>query len=296
MSPSSWHLLPPDLIEHQLSQIDLLTAMYPSEDEVTLNPGSESLLERLRFSIESGSALDVSGSAVEVGLVLRLSIPEGEKELHLDITVPFSRPSDEPQEEAPRIRIRARQPAWMTRTASSSLNASIPEDDLFSAVDFIRDSASQHLQSSPTSQSEPTQADADEEGPLVRVWFYFPSISTRSKRDDFITHAPGYNLTGFLYAGKPGLLCLEGVSEKIDAYMRFIKTESWGDIPAHHKKVSERHRETEGVSRVFGEMSEVTDSVGGERRGQRANRGDMKAVEAWLVERGLGDAFAKVLM
>ncbi|KAF6827075.1 hypothetical protein CMUS01_09164 [Colletotrichum musicola] len=295
MSPSSWHLLPPDLIEHQLSQIDLLTAMYPSEDEVTLNPGSESLLERLRGFVESGTALDVSGSAPEVGLVLRLSISEGEKELHLDITVPFSHTSDEMQGEAPRIRIRARQPSWMTRTASSSLNASIPEDDVFSAVDFIRDAASQHLQTSPTSQSETAQADA-EEGPLVRVWFYFPSISTRSKRDDFVTHAPGYNLTGFLYAGKPGLLCVEGVSERIDAYMRFIKTESWGDIPAHHKKVSERHRETEGVGRVFEEMTEVTDSVGGERRGQRANRGDMKAVEAWLVERGLGDAFAKVLM
>ncbi|KAF6806419.1 hypothetical protein CSOJ01_08839 [Colletotrichum sojae] len=297
MSPSSWHLLPPDLIEHQLSQIDLLTAMYPSEDEVTLNSGSESLLERMRALVNGGGAEMPVASAPEVGLVLRLSIPEGGKELHLDITVPFSRPSEkEAQDEAPRIRIRARQPAWMTRTASTSLNASIPEDDLFSAVDFLRDAASQHLQSSPTpSSSELTQENA-EEGPLVRVWFYFPSISTRSKRDDFVTHAPSYRLTGFLYAGKPGLLCVEGVSEKIDAYMRFIKTESWGDIPAHHKKVSERHRETEGVVRVFGEMSEVTDSVGGERRGQRANRGDMKAVEAWLVERGLGDAFAKVLM
>ncbi|CCF32536.1 hypothetical protein CH063_04912 [Colletotrichum higginsianum] len=48
--------------------------------------------------------------------------------------------------------------------------------------------------------------------------------------------------------------------------MRFIKTESWGDIPAHHKKVSERHRETGVASRVFADMSEITDSVG-ERRG-----------------------------
>jgi hypothetical protein len=76
--------------------------------------------------------------------------------------------------------------------------------------------------------------------------------------------------------------------------MKFIKTESWGDIPAHHKKVSERHRE-ECEKRVFPDMTEITDTVG-ERRGQRANRGDMKAIEEWLVERGLGDAFTKVLM
>jgi hypothetical protein len=42
-------------------------------------------------------------------------------------------------------------------------------------------------------------------------------------------------------------------------------------------------------------MMEITDLVG-ERRGQRANRGDMKAMEEWLVERGLGEAFGKVLM
>lgn len=76
--------------------------------------------------------------------------------------------------------------------------------------------------------------------------------------------------------------------------MKFIKTESWGDIPAHHKKVSERYRE-KIEERVFADMTETTDLVG-ERRGQRANRGDMKAVEEWLVERGLGEAFAKVLM
>ena len=34
----------------------------------------------------------------------------------------------------------------------------------------------------------------------------------------------------------------------------------------------------------------------GGRRGERANRTDMRALEAWLGERGLGDAFAKVLI
>jgi hypothetical protein len=77
--------------------------------------------------------------------------------------------------------------------------------------------------------------------------------------------------------------------------MRFIKTESWGDIPAHHKKVSERYREPDIPKRVFEDMQEITDMVG-ERRGHRGNRGDMKVIEQWLVDRGVGDAFAKVLM
>lgn len=77
--------------------------------------------------------------------------------------------------------------------------------------------------------------------------------------------------------------------------MRFIKTESWGDIPAYQKKVSERWREVGVKGRVFEGMSEITDQVG-ERRGERGMRGDMGGLEEWLVGRGVGEAFARVLM
>jgi hypothetical protein len=171
------------------------------------------------------------------------------------------------------------------------------EEDMLGTIEHIKEAAAEQLEQSANTAAASTTAKPGTlyKGDLVRVWFYFPSISTRSKRDDFIIHAPSYHLTGFLYAGKPGLLCVEGGSQSIDDYMKWIKTESWGDIPAHHKKVSERYRETKDVGRVFTDMTEITDMVG-ERRGQRANRGDMKAMEEWLTERGLGEAFAKVLM
>jgi hypothetical protein len=76
--------------------------------------------------------------------------------------------------------------------------------------------------------------------------------------------------------------------------MSFIKTHSWGDIPSHQKKVSERYRETKDVQRVFSGMEEITDSLG-ERSGHRANRGDMQALETWLQARGLHEAFDKVI-
>lgn len=108
--------------------------------------------------------------------------------------------------------------------------------------------------------------------------------------------APSYSLTGFVLAGKPGLLCLEGSASNIDAYMNEIKTVSWGDIPSHQKKVSERYRETGSeVTRAFESMIEITDLVG-ERHGQRQNRGDMAAIENWLKERGLGEMFESVIL
>ncbi|TQN68011.1 RWD domain-containing protein 2B [Colletotrichum shisoi] len=343
-SSPSWHLLPPDLVEHQIGQIDLLMAMYPAEEEATIEKESEKILALLKSHLEDHSTSSSPSPSSpppppqltptrppQVSVLLTLTIAEQEEQhgkdppapkalqLQLDIAVPFSHPPGPAPDEAPRVAVRIRQPAWLSRAATAQLNARVPEDeDLFTTIDVVRDVAAEHLERAKLAEAEALVAagnnnnnnnrlDADDnddddddnsgEPPrhLVRVWFYFPSISTRSKRDDFIIHAPAYGLTGFLYAGKPGLLCLEGASRRVDAYMRFIKTESWGDIPAHHKKVSERHRETGVAARVFADMSEITDSVG-ERRGQRANRGDMRAVEGWLVERGLGDAFTKVLM
>ncbi|KAH6686572.1 hypothetical protein EV126DRAFT_135785 [Verticillium dahliae] len=304
-SDRNWNLLPCDLVEHQIGQVDLLMAMFPAEEELTIREESQNILSALKTSIEDG-AVPTFSAWPAVALLLTLAIPEPQdpdihKSLQLDINAPFAYEGSDAPEEAPRIRVRIQQPDWLSRAETAHLNAqhSEVEEDLFSTVEAIQEAAAQKLKESREARvdvtSDAAAAAANGGGPLVRVWFYFPSISTRSKRDDFIFNAPHYHLTGFLYAGKPGLLCVEGPSQYIDDYMKFIKTESWGDIPAHHKKVSERHREKAITTRVFADMQEITDTVG-QRRGQRANRGDMKAIEEWLVERGLGDAFTKVLM
>jgi hypothetical protein len=294
---SRWQLLPSELVELQVGQIDLLLAMYP--EEIHVEEHSQRMLETLREGddITAAAAVKLTPS-ISMTLDLPIAVSEEEasspKTLRLDLGVPFVYEEDQPPLEPPEAKVRVQQPDWMNKLATSQLMLELPEgEDLLGTIEHIREAASQRLIESKTKLLDADVA-AAETGPLVRVWFYFPSISTRSKRDDFIINAPHYHLTGFLYAGKPGILCAEGGSQDIDDYMKFIKTESWGDIPAHHKKVSERHRE-KCEERVFKDMTEITDTVG-ERRGQRVNRGDMKAVEEWLLERGLGDAFTKVLM
>jgi hypothetical protein len=298
---ASWQLLPPDLLELQIGQIDLLKAMYP--EDLVLDQASGEVLDTLRDSCNYSTSCQTSIVPV-VASVLSLRITTEDEspnhwKLTLTLTVPFGYEGDEVPQEPPEINVRVQQPPWLSRAATLQLMSNISVgEDLLSVIEYIKEAAAQQLVQSQLVTNTPPASDytATEKSSLVRVWFYFPSISTRSKRDDFIIHAPSYSLTGFLYAGKPGLLCVEGTSQNIDDYMKFIKTESWGDIPAHHKKVSERYRESGGkVERVFDSMTEITDSVG-ERRGQRANRGDMKALEEWLVGKGLGEAFMKILM
>lgn len=295
MQQKIWFALPREIMDSQLSMIDLLQAMFPGPEELTLESSTKLLIEQLRHWCQDHKAFP---SAVPPSLSLALNIlmnnDNNEATTHviqLSITVPLQSEDPEPME-APPLRIGVRQPTWLSKAEVAELSADMPSDDVFSAIDYIRESAPAYVKST---QSDTTTPIADV-GPISRVWFYFPSLSTREKRDDLVNHAPSYSLTGFVLAGKPGVLCLEGASRDVDAYMKFIKTESWGDIPSHQKKVSERYRE-EGleVRRVFGGMEEITDSLG-ERRGERANRGDMKALEAWLVERGLGGAFERVIM
>ncbi|KAH7169987.1 hypothetical protein EDB81DRAFT_774196 [Dactylonectria macrodidyma] len=296
------NVLQRDLMELQLGQIDLLMAMYESDNAISIDNSSRSLLQLLRDWCETDQEEMPEFTQSSITMLLSLDIsdtgdsPSQEtKSLQLNLSVPLvfqeGGSGVAPGTEPPPVKTRVQQPTWMSKGEVAQLTADIPDEDILSVIEHVKEAAIRHLEGLKQ-VTEGLQTDTS----IVRVWFYFPSISTRAKRDDIVHYAPTYGLTGFLLAGKPGVLCLEGGSVEIDNFMKFIKTESWGDIPSQHKKVSERFREEEAeLKRAFKDMREVTDMIG-ERRGERANRNDMKALEAWLIECGLGEAFGKVIM
>lgn len=300
--------LPADIMGLQLSTIDLLTAMFPSEGELEIDPSTTECIEKLRSWCEDPSTDPPSATPSNILLAVHAPISGGEKTIQVNVSIPlqWNEPVPETETETcqpPPLNYSLRQPDWLSKAEVAELSSSMPGDDILSALEYIQEEGARLYETQKNSISSSASAsnqastgnykDSASE-PIVRVWFYFPSLSTRAKRDDMVNYGPDYSLTGFVLAGKPGVLCLEGASKDIDAYMSFIKTHSWGDIPRHQKKVSERYRETEGVERVFAGMEEITDSLG-ERGGQRANRGDMQALEGWLAARGLHEAFENVI-
>lgn len=290
-----------ELMALQLGQLDLLMAMYSPDDAVHIDTTSLELFERLKEWCESDADKLPSFSDPSISMLLDLDLsdsPEVQgdepRSLQLNLTIPLVQEGDS-QSDPPPIKSRLQQPSWLSKNEVAAINANLPDEDILSVIEHIKNTVAEKPTRSNTTPSEANGL-FDKNAPLVRAWFYFPSISTREKRDDLVKFAPMYGLSGFLMAGKPGILCLEGGSIAIDDFMKFIKTDSWGDIPPQHKKVSERYRETDLDSgRAFTDMQEITETVG-ERRGERANRSDMKALEAWLVDRGLGAAFGQVFM
>ena len=292
--------LPLEVLEGQLDTYELLKAMYPEIGEEEADNDSEAIVSGLRQWLDTDkSPSHMPQLPDSLPLVIKLNINDSgsqDQSILINVSLPLGQLAEESTYEDDGIclyKIRVSTPDWLTKNETNLLIQDLPQDDVVSAIEHITRLA-QEAALTASLQTSTIKSTASA-GPLVRVWFYFPSISTRAKRDDIVNYAPSYGLTGFLLAGKPGILCLEGVAQDIDDYMKFIKTESWGDIPSGHKKVSERLREeTSGLERVFAGMEEITDSI--EKRGARGNRGNMQAVEAWLSERGLKDQLGKVLM
>ncbi|KAJ5156124.1 hypothetical protein N7492_008927 [Penicillium capsulatum] len=278
-------------MESQLSIIDLLTAMFPSPGELEIPDSTTECVAKLRDWCQDPTSTPVKIPA-SMSLVVCLPIAEGVKTIQVNVSVPLQCDHPETIDQPPSLGYSLRQPEWMSKAEVAGIATSIPQGDALEAFEYITAEVHHFLENKHSRAAEADQPIS--RGPIVRVWFYFPSLSTRKKRDDMVNLAPEYSLTGFMLAGKPGVLCLEGASPDIDSYMSFIKTHSWGDIPSHQKKVSERFRQTEGIQRVFSGMEEITDSLG-ERGGQRANRGDMQALETWLGSRGLQEAFENVI-
>jgi len=223
--------LPREIMDLQLSTLDLLTAMFPSPGELEISPETLLCIEQLRHWCSDPKA---PPSAVPPTLSLALFLTIGDEghaadfKIQLNISVPLQSEEPEP-DEAPPLKVVLRQPEWMSKAEVAELAAQMPFEDVFAAVEYVQDEAPAYIKAASASGiSSSGLLGAGDGGPLVRVWFYFPSLSTREKRDDLVKNAPHYSLTGFVLAGKPGVLCLEGSSRNVDAYMKFIKTESWG--------------------------------------------------------------------
>ncbi|KAH8825231.1 DUF1115 domain protein [Flagelloscypha sp. PMI_526] len=203
--------------------------------------------------------------------------------------------------------IRPKHPSWMSRTDFDMLLQGLPKledsEDFSSfaveSLEYIMQFCSQaSLESLPSATPE-IDLDNPVDSRIIRTWFLLPSLSTKSKRQDLVTYAQSFEMTGIILAGKPGLVILEHPSAtSFDSYWSNIKSTSWADIPSSHKKVSERLRE-DAVHRAFEDMREMTrdKELGGQEAlvGAKGNRNDMGGLEAWLEKKGLGGRMQKVL-
>lgn len=219
----------------QLEAIDLIQGLFPADDELALEEQTAAFLPTLREWIEAGNhkAAQTSGPD-ELALTVQLGLDQQDDQtaFTLPLSIRLSLLADDPALTLPdgtrRATIHATQPSWMSRTAHDALGVSLSAagaDAFASNVDFVLAMIDQIRTLTPSlipaPEPEPPQeahagntkrgrkwadnaADGEEE---YRVWYWFPSLSSREKRDDMVNWAPEYGLTGFVLAGQSSVFC-----------------------------------------------------------------------------------------
>ncbi|WWC68533.1 uncharacterized protein I206_102462 [Kwoniella pini CBS 10737] len=281
-------------LEAQLELLQLLTSMFTST-ELILPETTQSILDQ--YTEEPSKGLSYTQ---ELQGDLTLSVDEyasTSEQVIFHISLPMK--GDQ------KVQIRPKQPNFLNRNQYQALLDDIPNVEpneelseyILSTIDNVKASLQTVLKES-TAEKLDEQLDEEDDSAveIIRVWFWLPSLSTREKRDDMVNFAKDVGLTGFVLAGKPGLLAVEGNSQVIDKYMSRIKSESWSDIPKHHKKITERLRRIlpSPEAKAFRDMREITDTI--THYGQYNHRGDMSEVKKLMDQWGVGDDFGAVIM
>ncbi|ORX35282.1 hypothetical protein BD324DRAFT_682634 [Kockovaella imperatae] len=281
-------------VQEQVDLFECLRAMYPLTSELEVSEQTALWLS----DRESGAASASSRACDSLDALINLEIESDLTLLiHVGISIPLNHSA---------VTVLPRQPEWMTRSSFDSFLLAMPKsrpdnsdmsEHLLGSVDWIRSHALEYR----TEQKSKTFAEAEDKQTnnafrrLERVWFWFPSLSSKEKRRDLVDYAAEYDLKGFVLAGKPGLLCLEGDGSKVDKYMSAVKSESWSDIPSYQKKVTERLRKPLVDSqRRFADMKDIAHLV--PQYGQYNHRGEMSEVKRLMDQWGVGEDFGSVVM
>lgn len=179
--------------EAQLANLSILQSMYPLPTELTLSPGTASTLAALETDPSCSIPLEI------LEAVLRIEIAD--RTLELLISFPLSSET---------VIITPRQPSWLSRAEFETLrNVPVHSPDtqvidfLLESIEVIRQQVEDIVQrSSASSSSTPRAASPVKEEKLERVWFWFPSLSSKEKRRDLVEFGMEHDLTGFVLAGE----------------------------------------------------------------------------------------------
>ena len=233
-------------VHRAVETIQILQSMYSLPGESELSPDTHEFLSHWSETPQDGEVSPLAPRQLELTINLEL---DGSEEHILQVSAEIPLHIGHPT-------LTPKQPVWLSKGEFDGLINSGGEapnspdilDDIVHQLEELKSMTERISMSKNDYESTPNEEGAEQ---VERVWFWFPSLSSKEKRRDLVDYALENSLTGFIVAGKssyvnlllshtvgkPGLLCVEGSGKKVDQYMADIKSRSWSDIPAYQKKV-----------------------------------------------------------
>ncbi|XP_015905541.1 RWD domain-containing protein 2A [Parasteatoda tepidariorum] len=279
-----------DQLTLQLSEIEMLSSMYPDNSEfyITL----PSIIADMNRYVEGKTQYTPN----ELDFVLNLDIPDIKEKLEVNIIFPHQYPSRKPSISCRSLGLSRTQQRELNSSARNYID-SLPNDELcsISIINWLTENAANYF-SLKTPETDSDSLDYKAPSPVrdikCRLWVYSHHIYSKFKRREIIDSAQDLNLTGFSLPGKPGFICVEGDKRDCYEFLHNLKQMTW-------KKLSLVKEETvvtdsdESDFKKFDKFQEISFQV---RRGPaKEYHMDMGQFLKYLEEHNCSYAFNDLL-
>ncbi|KAK2912917.1 RWD domain-containing protein 2B [Channa argus] len=283
--------------ETQLAEIELLTSMFPTKEELEIT--DQLALAELRAYVE-GSTESPPPSGPQFLIKQKLGPASA---YMLDVILSCAYPSEYPSV-LPEITVRC---VGLSRAQQTQLHADLNaylmencqgEVCVLSAVDWLKDNVQLFINRSASSSSpapKKESASPRSQEMFSRLWIYSHHIYNKTKRKNILEWSKELGLSGFSMPGKPGIVCVEGSQSACEEFWSRVKVLTW-------KKIMIRHREDIPLDHQ-GEDSRSVKSIDSLRKftgfeeamfdphGNRGNHMDLGQLYQFLNEKGCCDVF-----
>lgn len=277
--------------EAQLSEIELLASMFPTEDEFVVN--DQLALAELRDFVDK-KMLNAPSSKIHFTIYLKLDVSETLEEIFsLSCSYPFRYPTILPE-------IVVRAPS-LTRAQQALLNADLEtylrtccnsEVCVLSATEWIKDHAVDYLCKELISTTgQDTQRTTSNDAIFTRLWIYSHHIYNKHKRKNILDWSKELHLSGFSMPGKPGVVCIEGLQSSCEEFWARVRRLTWKRILIRHREDISLNGQSDDIEiqkqRKFPNFEEKIFDV----HGTRGNHMDLGQLYQFLNEKGCADVF-----
>ncbi|XP_035241273.1 RWD domain-containing protein 2B [Anguilla anguilla] len=279
--------------EAQLSEIELLTSMFPSQDEFDVK--DHLAIAELREYVEGRT--DCPPSSRPEFVIQQKIDTQDLKAVTIAISCTYA--VDYPNV-LPDISVRCSELSRAQQTRlHADMNAYLKENCcgevcLLSAVEWVKDNAHVYIAKNLAANSLKKVASAAQPVEVfTRLWIYSHHIYNKVKRKNILEWSSDLGLSGFCMPGKPGIVCVEGPQASCEEFWARVKVLTW-------KRIMIRHREDFPLDGQPGTEEETVTSLrrfpGFEEamfdpHGNRGNHMDLGQLYQFLNDKGCGDVF-----
>lgn len=209
-------------LRKQLEEYELLKSIYsmPGEfksDNPLLASDIEDFLAGLRTNVNEK-------------LDFRIKIPLTEK-IKLELSVMLGQLY--PSHEMPMFTVRTdtlnkNQETLVKRAIENFIETEVDKSEpyIYQVINWLQD----HVDEIVTQQIEVKDEMIETVKKFERTWIWSHHIYSKIKRHDILKLCKNNKLNGFMWPGKPGVICLEGPAESVQEVLKVVKSWQWQKI------------------------------------------------------------------